>query len=119
MIKKHSVIWFYLFTLIFTIILGGISQTLCVNFIPKQYQTIISLVLVQTAPTFGALFVFLCAKDKDCFKNMNWGPIKNITDILCLLLSLIIPVSIAAITSVIMSVYGKTYIPNRVILLSY
>lgn len=112
MIKKHSVIWFYVFTLIFTIILGGTSQALCVNFIPKQYQTIVSLVLVQMAPTLGTLFVFLWAKDKDCFKNMNWWPIKNITSILWLLLSFIIPVAIVAITSAIMSVYGKPYIPN-------
>ncbi len=112
MIKKHSAIWFYVFTLIFTIILGGISQTLCVNFIPEQYQTIVSLVLVQMAPTLGTLFVFLWAKDKDCFKNMNWCPIKNITSILWLLLSFIIPAAIVAITSVIMSVYGKPYIPN-------
>lgn len=113
MIKKHSVIWFYVLTLIFTIILGGTAQVLCVNFIPKQYQTIVSLVIVQMAPTFGTLFVFLRAKDRDCFKNMNWCPIKNISSILWLLLSFIIPTTIVSITSAIMSVYGKTYIPNN------
>jgi|JMBW01.1.fsa_nt_gb RsiW-degrading membrane proteinase PrsW (M82 family) len=72
MIRKHSVIWFYVFTLIFTIILGGTSQALCVNFVSKQYQTIVSLVLVQMAPTLGTILVLLWTKDKDCYKNMNW-----------------------------------------------
>jgi len=37
MIKKHSIIWFYVFTLIFTIILGGAGQALCVNFVAEQH----------------------------------------------------------------------------------
>lgn len=112
MIKKHSAIWFYVFTLIFTIILGGISQSLCVNFISKQYQLIVSLVLVQMSPALGTLFVSLWAKEKDYFDNINWWPSKNIASILWLLLSFITPVVIVAITSAIMSIYGKTYISN-------
>lgn len=112
MIKKHSVLWFYVFALIFTIILGATSQALCINFISKQYQTIVSLVLVQMAPALGTLIVFLWGKDKDCFKNMNWCPTKSMTSMLWLLLSFIIPAVIIAITAAIMSGYGKTYIPN-------
>jgi uncharacterized protein len=112
MIKKHSVIWFYVFTLIFTIFLGGTAQAFCVKFVSKQYQTIVSLILIQMAPTLGALSICLWTKDRDCLKNMNWYPVKNIKSILWLILSFIIPVAIVASTSAIMSVFGKTYIPN-------
>jgi CAAX amino terminal protease family. len=112
MIKKYSIIWFYVFTFIFTIILGGTGQAICANYVPEQYQTIVSLVLAEMAPTFGTLLVCICMKDWDCFKNMNWNPFKNIKNILWLLLSFIIPVIVVTSASAIMSALGKPYTSN-------
>ena len=112
MIKKHSIIWFYIFTFIFTIILGGTAQALCINSVPNQYRTIVSLVLVQMAPTLGALLICICIKDWDFWKNMNWNLFKNKKYILWFLLSLMISATIVASASAIMSACGKTYISN-------
>lgn len=112
MIKKHSIIWFYIFTLVFTLILGGVSQALCINLIPKDCQTILSLMIIQMAPSLSTIFIVLWVKDGDFFKNMNWWPTKNIISVLWFLLSFIIPLVIIVIASAVMSVYGKAYIPN-------
>lgn len=112
MIKKHSILWFYIFTFIFTIILGGTAQALNASFIPKQYQTIFSLVLAEMAPALGTIFVCLGMKDWSCWKNMNWNPFKNVKGILWLLLSFMIPAIVVASSSAILSVLGKAYVSN-------
>jgi membrane protease YdiL (CAAX protease family) len=112
MIKKHSIIWFYVFTFIFTIILGGTAQALSVSFIPKQYQIIFSLVLAEMAPILGTLLVCLGMKDWSCWKNINWNPFKNAKGVLWLLLSFIIPSIVVAGAAAILSALGKAYISN-------
>jgi uncharacterized protein len=112
MIKKHSIIWFYIFTLIVTVVLGGVAQGFLVKLFSEQYHTILTLVMVQMAPTLGTLLICLWTKDRGCFKNMNWRPAKSIKSILWLLLSFIIPAAIVAAAALVMSALGKTYIPN-------
>ena len=108
-IKKHKIIWFYIFTFIFTIVLGGLGQALCTNFISKQYQTIVSVVIDEMAPTLGTLIICICIADWSCWKNMNWRLFKNIKSIL---LSFMISVAIVVSAAVIMSLSGKAYILN-------
>lgn len=108
-IKKHKIIWFYVFTFIFTIVLGGLGQTLCTNFISKQYQTIVSVVIDEMAPTLGTLIICICIREWSCWKNMNWKLFKDMKSIL---LSFMISVAIVAGAAVIMSLSGKTYISN-------
>lgn len=110
--RKHSIIWFYVFTFIFSIILGGIEQALLSNFVSKQYQTIVSIVMIEMAPTLGTLLVCICSKDWSCFRNMNWNPFKNIKNVSFVLLSFMISATIVVSTSAIMSACGKTYISN-------
>lgn len=112
MIKRHSIIWFYVFTFIFTIILGGTAQALCASLVPKQYQTIFSLLLAEMAPTLGTIFVSLGTKDWSCWKNMNWNPFKDAKGVLWLLLSFMIPAIVVAGASVIITALGKAYIAN-------
>lgn len=110
--KKHRIVGFYISTLVFTFILGGIGQVLCGSFFDKEYHTILSLLMIQMAPTLGVIFISLWSKDKNCFKNMNWCSNKDVKDGLWLVLSFMIPVAIVTIASLIISAYGTTYIPN-------
>ena len=112
MIKKHSIIWFYLFTLIFTIIFGGSAQAICANYVSKQYQAIVGMVLPEMAPALSILFICQCTKDWDCLKNTKWNPFNNMKNILWLLLSFMIPAAIVISASRVMSAFGKTYISN-------
>lgn len=109
-IKKHKIIWFYVFTFIFTIVLGGLGQALCINFISKQYQTIVSVVIDEMAPTLGTFIICICIADWSCWKNMNWRLFKNMKSIL---LSFMISAAIVTGAAIIMSLIGKTYISNE------
>lgn len=113
MIKKHSILWFYIFTFIFTIILGGAGQALCVNFVAEQHRPIVSLVFAEMAPSLSTLLISICTKDWSFWKNMKWNLFKNIKNVLWVLLSIIIPAAIVVSTSTIMSACGKAYIPNN------
>ena len=109
MIKKHQIIWFYVFTLIFTILLGGMGQALCAKFTSKEYQAVISMVLVEMGPALGALLMSICTKDRDIWRNMKWNPFKNIKSLLFVFLSFIISAGIVACATVVMSASGKAY----------
>lgn len=108
-IKKHKIIWFYVCTFIFTIVLGGLGQALCTNFISKQYQTIVSVVIDEMAPTLGILLICTCIADWSCLQNMNWRLFKNMKSIL---LSFMISAVIVVSAALIMSLSGNAYISN-------
>lgn len=108
-INKHKIIGFYVFTFVFTIILGGLAQALCTNFVFKQYQTIVSVVIDEMAPTLGTLLICICIADWSCWKNMKWKLFKSMKSIL---VSFMIPAAIVTGAAVIMSLSGKAYISN-------
>ncbi|MCL1820565.1 MAG: hypothetical protein FWG36_07925, partial [Oscillospiraceae bacterium] len=89
--KKHKIIWFYIFTIMFTVILGGTFAALLDAENPSQYA--ISLAGAQLSPLCGLLLLCLCGKDFTPFKKMNWK-ISPSNKLIWLLLAVLIPVFI-------------------------
>lgn len=108
--KKHNILWYYIFTLICTIVLGGIAGTLFDTSITEQYA--ISMTLIQTSPLLGVIFVCLLIKDWNYIKGLHWNPFKIKRNILWIFLSALIPMFIITCSAYILSATGKTYVPN-------
>lgn len=108
--KKHNIFWYYIFTLICTIVLGGIAGTLFNTSIIEQY--VISITLIQMSPLFGLIFVCLLSKDWSFIKSLRWYSYKSKWNILWNVLSILIPTIIITCSAYILSTMGKAYVPS-------
>ncbi|MCL1820047.1 MAG: CPBP family intramembrane metalloprotease [Oscillospiraceae bacterium] len=107
--KKHKIIWFYVFTIIFTVILGGTFAALLDAENPAQYA--ISLAGAQLSPLCGLLLLCLFGKDFTPFKEMNWK-ISSSNKLILVLLAVLIPVFIICGSALTLSAIGKPYVPG-------
>ena len=104
--KKHKLLWFYIFTVVFTVILGGAFAALLNPEEPVQYA--ISLAGAQLSPLCGLLLVCVFCKDFASFKDINWN-ISPTRKPIWLLLSVFIPVVIVCGSALILSALGEPY----------
>ena len=107
--KKHKLLWFYIFTVVFTVILGGAFAALLNPEEPVQYA--ISLVGAQLSPLCGLLLVCVFCKDFASFKDINWN-ISPTRKPIWLLLSVFIPVVIVCGSALILSALGEPYVSS-------
>lgn len=108
--KKHNILWYYIFTLICAIVFGGTAGVLFDTSITEQYA--ISMTLIQMSPLCGLIFVCLFSKDWSFIKNLHWNPFKSMKNIQWVVLSVLIPTVIITCSAYILSAMGKTYVPN-------
>ena len=104
--KKHKLIWFYIFTLVFTVILGGIGGTLLDESNYSHYA--IMLTMTQSSPTLGLFLICVFSKNFIAFKGIKWyiAPKK----LIWLLSATIIPAILIVGSAVILSVTGTAYV---------
>jgi membrane protease YdiL (CAAX protease family) len=105
--KKHKIVWFYIFTIIFTVIIGGVFTVMLDVSSPVQYA--ISLAGAQMSPLCGLLLVCLCGNNFTPFKEMNWKILSS-HKFLWIMLSIIIPAFIICGSALILGFLGKEYV---------
>jgi len=103
--KKYNIIWFYVFTLLFSVISGGISSALL------DELNIIALVFIQTSPLLGLLLLCVFMKDFTVFKELKWG-IAVRGKVKWIAISIVIPIVIIFCSSMVLSFLNKPYVPN-------
>ena len=105
--KKHKVFWFYIFTFICTIIIGGLCSALVDP--SDLIQNAISLAFMQMSPSLGLLLICVFSKDFEPFKELKFK--FNVSrHFIWVFISIIIPVVIICGSAFILSVLGKPYI---------
>lgn len=108
--KKHGIIWYYILTLICTIVLGGIATTLLDATNSLQYA--LSLSIVQMSPLSGVILICVFNKDWSAFKKLHWNPFKYNIKIIWVILSVIIPITIVGGSAFVLSLMGKGYVSS-------
>lgn len=108
--KKHKIIWFYIFTFLCTMILGGISTVLLEPSTPLRY--VISLSIIQTSPLCGLLLLCIFTRDFSSFKEIKWG-IFSFKNFIWILISILIPALIICGSAMILSILGKPYMVSE------
>lgn len=85
--KKQKILFFYILTVIITVIIGEGSSALLDASNPDH--GVIVTVAAQISPTIGLLLVCLLGRDFKTFKNMKWSfdSMKWIWAIKCMLLT--------------------------------
>ena len=101
--------WFYIFTVMFTVVLGGAFTALLDAEEPVQYA--ISLAGAQLSPLCGLLLACLCSKDFAAFKEIKWK-IDADRKFIWILCSILIPILIIGGSALILSVMGKPYVSS-------
>ena len=106
--KRNKLIWFYIFTIILTVVLGGAGGALFDETNPTHYAII--LAMAQSAPAFGLLLVCAFGRDWDAFGEMKWCvPFKKIIWIFA---AAIIPVVFIGGSALILSVTGTPFVKS-------
>jgi len=104
-LKKHKTIWFYIFTIIFTIILGGISTELL------DVSEVIMMALIQLSPLLSLLLLCTFCKDFSLFRGLNWK-IGSPKMTKWLFPSILIPAFVVCGSALTLSAVGNPYISN-------
>ena len=105
--KSYKKTYFYVLTVVCAILLGGISTLILDSNMPTQYA--IGLALVQMSPLCGLLILCLFNKDFSVFKNLNFSPK---TKSKWLLYSILTPIILITTSTLILTYFGSSYIPN-------
>jgi len=108
--NKHKILWYYIFTLICAVILGGTAGAIFKTSVPEQYAA--SMAMAQMSPMCGLMLLCIFCKDWRHFKRMQWNPFKNRKNILWMITALLIPAVIIIIATSVLSLTGKKYIAN-------
>lgn len=106
--KKHKIVWFYVFTVIFTVVAGGVSSAIIDASNPDH--GVIVLVAAQMSPTLGLFLVCLFSKDFGAFQKINWGFDRK--KWVWLLASMFFPAVIVCGSATIISIIGKPYLQS-------
>lgn len=109
--KNHNILKYYIFTLIITIILGGIAGSILDPSIIAQYA--INLALIQMSPLCGLILLCVCNKNWDFIKNLQLSPTNQKNNIKWIVLSMLIPAVIIISSAFILSAMGNLYIPSN------
>ncbi len=98
-LKRNIIAIYFVTTFLITIILGGAYQFTNNAFISPQY-----------APTIGLVLICVMSNDWSAWVKMNWNLVKTKKILLWMLISLLLPVTIILISSLIMSLTGNQFV---------
>jgi membrane protease YdiL (CAAX protease family) len=105
--KKHKILWFFVFTLILTVIIGGVISSWIDESNLDQAAVFVTFA-AQMSPAIGLFLVCLLSRDFKVFRNMNW----RIGKWTWLCIALLFPVLIVCGAALIMPAMGNPYVPT-------
>jgi membrane protease YdiL (CAAX protease family) len=105
-LKKYKIIWFCAFTIIFTVILGGITTELL------DVSEAVMLAGVQLSPLFGFLLLCALSRDFSLLKEVNLR-IDSPKLFKWFVPSVFIPVFIICGSALLMSAVGNPFVSNE------
>lgn len=98
-IERYTIAIYFGITFFITIILGATYQYTNNAFISPQY-----------APTIALVLICVLSNNWSVWMKMNWNPVKTKKDLLWMLISLCLPVSVILISSLIISSMGNQFV---------